>query len=240
MLRPIKVFISHCDRQDEASRLKTSLDTYYGAVSFVAPKDIDPGNDFIRTILVKINSTDLFIPLISTGTKHSEWQNQEIGRAIDKTVIFPVKIDANPSGALSSMQALEFPSEDWGCDQLDDGVPIFCDKLMGAFLNRVPMYRKKVIDGLIVALGKSPDFVVTKKIIKKIQLDKVTSDQANKILRAYIHTREFYGEQWVVPQFIENLIDLFKGELNQQYLTFAHQIKIEQRKLKGSKSNLAF
>ena len=105
----MKVFLSYLiEYKNIAAKIKRILDDF-GFQSFLAHEDIQPTQDWIKTILEYLNKTQVFLPILTRNFQKSEWVNQEIGYALAKNkLIIPMKIDIDPPGFLLKFQALKY------------------------------------------------------------------------------------------------------------------------------------
>lgn len=116
----IKVFISHKDTHKVgATNIKKSL-ADIGVSSFVAHEDIYPTEEWQNDILIALQSMDILLAYISDDFFNSVWINQEVGFALGKNVpIFLFKIDADPKGFISIIQAKKYISDSFINDFID-------------------------------------------------------------------------------------------------------------------------
>ena len=105
----VQIFVSYStlDKQIAGSVKETLANA--GFTVFLAHEDIMPSSEWVEVILDNLNSSDIFIPLITTNFKESDWTAQEAGFALSKgTLIIPVSIDGRmPFGFISRFQALK-------------------------------------------------------------------------------------------------------------------------------------
>ena len=108
----VQIFVSYStlDKQIAGSVKETLANA--GFTVFLAHEDIMPSSEWVEVILDNLNSSDIFIPLITTNFKESDWTAQEAGFALSKgTLIIPVSIDGRmPFGFISRFQALKIDS----------------------------------------------------------------------------------------------------------------------------------
>lgn len=77
--------------------------------SFMAHEDIQPSQEWQKTILEHLDSCTMFIPLITDDFMLSEWTQQEAGIAMGRGIpIIPICVsNRNPPGFLARYQALK-------------------------------------------------------------------------------------------------------------------------------------
>ncbi len=80
----IRIFLSHSTKDlDLIKFIKSELE-WYGLDVFVAHEDIEPSTEREEAILQNLQSTDIFIPVITENYYSSEWTDQESGIAFSK------------------------------------------------------------------------------------------------------------------------------------------------------------
>src|SRR3989344_4416718 len=107
--RSLQVFLSYSSSNRRlAGIIKRELENL-GINVFLAHDDILPSSQSQESILKALEEADVFLPLLTTEFKRSEWANQEIGVAVaQRKLIIPLKIDVNPSGFIVGIQAYKF------------------------------------------------------------------------------------------------------------------------------------
>ena len=105
----MKAFISHArSNQDVALNLKDLLEAI-GLETFVAHLDLRPSQDWRNVIVDQLRSCELFVPLLSSAFKRSDWCGHEAGMAIGRSealLILPISLDGTePFGLLSNLQS---------------------------------------------------------------------------------------------------------------------------------------
>jgi hypothetical protein len=117
-----KLFISHYHKEKElAGRIKGRLENRFNIDVFVAHDDINPTEEWQETILRELETSNVFIMLLSRDFKTSDWTDQETGIAIQlKQKIIPVALDIPPYGFAGKYQALKWKEDafDWGMREL--------------------------------------------------------------------------------------------------------------------------
>ncbi len=112
----VKIFLSHSDKDKKiAAELKSKL-SQHGLSVFLAHEDIDGGSDWVSKLYEEIQSSKIFIMLLTKNYHPSKYTDQEAGIAINcKKTILPICIDdTRPYGFTFSKQAIvcSFPFED--------------------------------------------------------------------------------------------------------------------------------
>jgi hypothetical protein len=109
------LFVSHSHKdRGIASLIKSELNDY-GVDVFVAHEDINPTEEWQKSILEKLEQCDALLVLLTDSFRNSLWTDQETGFAMAlKKLVIPIKIDIEPYGFISKYQALP-----WGDDSTD-------------------------------------------------------------------------------------------------------------------------
>lgn len=102
-----RVFLSHvASERSYAAEVKLAM-RQFGIEAFVAHEDIEPGAEWLRTILAALHSCDALVALLHREFPTSRWCDQETGIALGRGVTtVPVKIDIDPYGFLGGIQAV--------------------------------------------------------------------------------------------------------------------------------------
>lgn len=103
----IEIFLSYSTKDKKfAAEFKELLDVF-GLKVFLAHQDLSPSVQWQETILSKLRSCDVFIPILTNNFNKSLWTDQESGLAFSlNKYILPLRIHVNPYGFLSRFQAL--------------------------------------------------------------------------------------------------------------------------------------
>ena len=105
----MRAFISHArGNQDVALNVRNLLEAI-GVETFVAHLDLRPSQEWRDGIIDQLRSCELFVPLLSSAFKRSDWCGHETGMAIgrlDSLMILPISLDGTePFGLLSNLQS---------------------------------------------------------------------------------------------------------------------------------------
>ena len=97
--KPVQLFLSYSVKDKEfATDLKDELERL-GPVVFLAHQDISPSLEWQSTILKKLKTIDVFIPIVTNKFLESYWTDQESGVALAyNRFILPAAIDQMPYG----------------------------------------------------------------------------------------------------------------------------------------------
>ena len=107
--KTLRVFLSHSSLDVEfVEPIKNAL-VNIGFEVFVAHEDIEPASDFPEEIISNLNSSDIFVAVLSKNFKESAFADQETGIAVARDIfIVPIQIDKGvpPYGFIWEKQSL--------------------------------------------------------------------------------------------------------------------------------------
>ena len=180
--KTIRVFVSYssADRYF-ASEIKAYLENYSLSV-FLAHEDIRPTVDWQNELVYNLRGCDIFMPILTSEFCNSEWTNQETGFAfaLDKTIL-PLKINTNPSGFISRVQAFT-------CEERF--IKFYCKKIIN-LIKEKPLFKESLKDCLIRSLEKAYNFDnANDKIAILKDFDTFSDDQANNLIRIFIKNNQ--------------------------------------------------
>lgn len=179
--KTIRIFVSYSSNDKVlASEIKEYLERYSLSV-FLAHEDIKPTVDWQDEVF-NLKGCDIFMPILTSNFFSSEWTSQETGfaYALGKTIL-PLKIDENPSGFITRVQALTFD-----CNY----VKLSCLKVID-FIQTNPLFQDSLKDCLVRALEQSYSFDSANNIIHYLkEYTNFSSQQADNILRIFIKNNQ--------------------------------------------------
>ena len=107
-LRSLRIFISYSSKQGKlVGELKYFLEQK-GFEVFIAHDDIEGGVKWKGEIIRNLKRCDIFVPIISTDFKNSDWTDQETGIALNENKhIIPLWIDIPPYGFIDEIQGIK-------------------------------------------------------------------------------------------------------------------------------------
>jgi hypothetical protein len=188
----IRIFLSYSSIDKElAGRIKDELENY-GLEVFLAHEDITPSKKWEEIILQKLDSTDIFIPIITQNFRNSLWTDQESGIAFAKNkFVVPISIENNnPYGFLGRYQASKFKVED---------IQSSC-KVVIELIRKDSRYKKAFIDSFIKKFASSSSFDEAGKKAKfLLELDDFSEEQINSIAQASYENGQVYESFDAVP-----------------------------------------
>lgn len=182
--KSIRLFISYSTKDKIlAGKIKTFLSSF-GIEVFLAHEDISPSLEWQDVILQNLDSTDIFLPLITNNFKKSKWTDQESGCAVAKNkFIIPISIGLNPYGFLGKYQALKLDES-----KVFAGTISIVETIMknGKFYDNM-------FNLIIESLSKSPTFDdagMIAEFLSKIEIK--TIDNMDKIIYSASKNSQVY------------------------------------------------
>ena len=104
----LRAFISYSHHDREAAANVSAALAELGITTFMAHEDIQVSEKWQKRIVEELNKTDLFIPLLSSNFRNSEWTSQEVGFAMSRPdfPIIPLALDDTvPYGFINHLQS---------------------------------------------------------------------------------------------------------------------------------------
>ena len=195
----IKIFLSHSDKDKKiASELKLRL-SKHGLSIFLAHEDIDMGSDWVSKLYEEIQSSKIFIMLLTKNYYFSSYTDQETGIAINyKKTILPICIDdTRPYGFAAAKQAkiCSLPFNDSTIEE----IARFC---------KIELLSKNIseLDRLIAKLERSHSYTESAKICSRLQeYDDFSESQIQRIAFSGINNPQVYYS-YVADSIINEII----------------------------------
>lgn len=180
----------------------------YGLEVFLAHDTINPTDEWQTQILKSLKKMDVFIPLLTKEFKKSDWTDQESGYALRKQIlIIPIKVDLNPYGFLSKIQAINLRKSNHGYTY-NKIIEILHKKTKVKFLNSAINY-----------FGKSEDFESTNQRVKILeQFSDYNIRQLNKILEISTHNSQIY-HAFKAEHMLQTLMYIHRNKLNKKLVS---------------------
>jgi len=201
----IKIFVSYStDDKTLAGKLKSTLENY-GLNVFLAHEDIEPTAEWQKRILAELESCDVFIPLLTSHFKASDWTGQETGIAYrGKKLIIPLKVNLDPFGFIA-IQALNFSTED--LESVRRGILDIMAKKSD---------KNNLFESLIKGFSQSGSFADAneKALYLKTMQDQFNFEQVLKIIKGAFHNNQIYNGHESAP-FIRNLLQSNRDRLKE-------------------------
>lgn len=188
----MKIFISYPTAIKKiAGKIKESLEKF-GYSCFLAHEDIKPTQIWIDEILKNLQESDILLAIITDGFETSPWCNQEIGYFIGcNKLIVPVKINENPPGFISKIQALKALATD----------PFIHPQQINDIIRKNGYMPNVFKDFLVDCFVKSPSFVDADFRFEEIaKIQGYNKDQIENILNAVLENSQIYDCFKVKPK----------------------------------------
>ena len=170
----LKAFISHSHVDGVAAKcVKDALDEL-GVSSFLASDTLEVGAEWRQRILKELDSSDIFVALLSKNFKDSQWCDQEAGIAVarrEDVLIVPFSLEGtmNPAyGFLSHFQIKRLPQE-----------PL--DALLEVIVGRFP---DKTVSRLVEAISGATSFPEADRRMERVVKYRKHATRAN-VCRLY-------------------------------------------------------
>lgn len=210
----LRIFLSYSSKDKiVAGEIKKTLEEFDLEV-FVAHDDISPSEEWEKTILQNLDSTDIFLPLISTSFKLSPWVDQETGIAIAKEkFIIPISVDETKQyGFLAKYQSLKFDEKN---------ISGSCWEIIKCIKNN-PRFANALLDAILKKFSDSSSF-----------------DQAGYMSGILLDFKEFSDQQiaWLIKSISENGQILYSHSARQHLVKILKKFKKQIGKGKLTKIN---
>jgi hypothetical protein len=207
MTIPAFLSYSHKDRR-LAGLTKECLDSY-GFDTFLAHEDLQPSDEWQKTILKRLKNCVIFLPLLTDSFSKSDWTDQETGIAVGlKKVIVPLKVTRNPYGFISKYQAQLLDSET---------VEAACWKVVRRLATK-PKLADGIRDGVIQMFGKSKSFAAAADNAKKLKsLEPFSNEQLNEIVSVSSRNSQIYSG-FEARRYVRDLIRPAKSRIDAKEL----------------------
>jgi len=192
-----RLFLSHlASEKAYAARLKVAC-ARFGIDAFVAHEDIEPGREWLRTIIAALQSSHALAALFHSGFKDSNWCDQEVGIAIGRGIpALPVRVDHDPYGFLGAIQAVPATGLD-----ASDVAWVITDKLLADKRTSATL-----VEALVERLVHALSFAHANTLARMLgqHLDLLTREHLDRLRAAQKANTEVEGA-FDVPDFIDQL-----------------------------------
>jgi hypothetical protein len=207
----LKIFLSYATEDiDYVNFIKINLECF-GCSVFVAKKDMICGDPYRVEIEQRIDTCDMFVPVLSVNSYSSAWVNQEIGYAYAKKKrIVGVVWGVDPEGFITGIHHIMCNNPDRTSIDYEIGI-IF------ETIEKRDEFQEKMMTSLINSLRISPSYEMTKKIMKKIQDNRSGFDETmlNEIMRNCLLNPQVHG-CWDAQDIIRSWIAAFEPILDEK------------------------
>jgi hypothetical protein len=203
---PILAFLSYSSEDKIlAGEIKEVLESYWNFSIFLAHEDLDPGVEWESEILRNLHNCEVFMPLITVNFSKSHWTDQESGIAFSKgKIILPICTPGLPPyGFIKRYQAFFYQDSRGLFDQAMRIVEILEEK---------SSFKKRILEGAVVALENSKSFEMTRRITKFLnsRFGAISQDHFRRIQIAQVNNGQVRGEMFGFPAFFRKMEQKFK------------------------------
>ena len=212
--KTIRFFVSYSTKDKLiAAKIKELLERY-GFEVFLAHEDIRPSEDWQDILLQNLESTDIFVPIISHQFKKSSWTDQESGYALARgKKIIPLAINqAMPYGFIAAIQAVKCKVKDLKADLL---VP--CERIVEE-VKKDAKFRESYVDSLVRVFGGSYSFDNASSLsIELEKIDDFSSEQINQIAKYSLENSQIKQSFKTRPR-VMRIVKKFEGKIDSELL----------------------
>ena len=217
----LNAFISYSSDDKEFAGIVKNALSNLGINSFLAHEDITPSQEWQVEIVNKLNTCNIFVPIITENFRESDWTAQESGAAFIKgmdivpiSINFPGKPYILPYGFISKYQALK-----WTIDlnnfkdsrrQIVSDIQYLIAKTLKSKNNTIEKVRNCFVNSFV----NSVSFVDANSKSESIdQLDPFGKERLTILVFGYTFNNQIRGSSAGSSR-IERLIDENKDELD--------------------------
>ena len=203
------IFVSHSIKDLQLAKEIKEILELFGLNVFLAHQDIVPASDFDKVLLEKLQSSVIFMPLLTRNFQESEWTGQEIGIAVtSKSIILPIKFDIDPYGFIKNKQAVPFDNNDLYSSM---------GKLMSAIIVNLPQYQRSIIRRTViqnlVKYDKCYSFDIARVHMMIISgLQDISEQEMNQIASAIIENVQIH-DSFSASHYIRSILEQNKNKL---------------------------
>lgn len=213
--KALKVFISYSMKDKRVgAKIKEMLENF-GIECFMAHDDIGVSEEWKKRILNELGQADIFIPILSSNFRNSDWCSQEAGIACFRDILFiPLSLDKEikPYGFMSHRQGQKINEH--------RNIPLnyLIDPIMANFPE---IFREiNIIEGLINELEKVRSFNKANKAMDNLKpyFNKLSADQANRIVDISIANDQIWQAFVCQDEYLPNFIKINKDKIEEKKL----------------------
>ncbi len=202
---PISIFLSYSSEDRVlAGKIKYILEHYWNFNVFLAHEDLEPSIEWEKEILRNLHNCEIFMPLISENFQKSNWADQESGIAFNKgkLVLSICNPGLPPYGFIRRYQAFFYHDSRDPFNQVSRVVEI---------LETRDIFKKRIFEGIIVALENSQSFDMTRNLAKLLNshFDSISKDHFKRIKIAIENNGQVKDEAYRFPSLLARLEQKF-------------------------------
>lgn len=201
----ISAFLSYSHQDRQLAGLTKGFLDLYRFDTFLAHEDLQPSEEWQKTILLRLKDCTIFLPLLTDAFTKSDWTDQETGIAVGlKKIIVPLKVTINPYGFISKYQAQFLDG---------DNVHDACWNVVKTLASN-PKVADGIKDGVIQLFGDSGSFGSAAGSATKLQsLEPFNDEQLNEIVRVSSKNNQIYSG-FDARKYVRDLIRRNESRIN--------------------------
>ena len=193
------IFISHSHAEKELATKIQSVMESYGLTSFVAHEDIEPNEEWAKTIIETGRSCKIFVYILTENFRDStsRWTDHEVGLGIGASAVcVPLSLDGTvPYGALAHLQKASIVNCDRHIDSLcvrskKAKVPL-ADFIISEWAKSDP---QALFEHAITSLKNAISFVeannICEGIVKVDEVKPLTKGQVQRLVKVGIQNNQ--------------------------------------------------
>jgi hypothetical protein len=208
-------FISYNTEQLTAAENIRDFLNSIGIDSFIANDDLRAGSNWKDSIISELKKCEIFIPLLSTEFKISDWCSQEIGIAYIKNLkIIPISVDdTKPYGFINHIQTRFVNKMD-------------INLIIAEGLMEIPSINNA--SGFIKLLNDAGSYGRSDEIYGILEpfFDKLEIGDLNSIIEGSIKNGQVWDASLCQNKYIPELLNLRKNDIDKSLLKkIRYQIK---------------
>lgn len=188
-LKSLRFFISYTIATRElVGQLKKHLELN-GFDVFCAHEDIRPATEWQDDILRNLDMADVFIAVLTSDFKESDWTDQETGVAVaGNKFIIPIQIDMSPYGFINKYQSLKLRTD------VSNGLEIATGEIIDAMILR-SKFKADMKSFFINVLAESNSFDQAKIRARVVcnKFNDFSKGDINRIYTATMENNQIYG-----------------------------------------------
>lgn len=193
------IFISHSHKEKElATKIQSEMESY-GLTSFVAHEDIEPNEEWAKTIIATGRHCEIFVYILTENFRDSasRWTDHEIGMGIGTgAVCITISPDGTvPYGALAHLQKASLVScnrpKDSFCVKVKKSKIPLADFIISEWAKSDPL---SLFEKATTSLERAISFVEANNICEGIakvdQANPLTKGQVQRLVKIGIHNNQ--------------------------------------------------
>ena len=199
----VRLFVSHlASHRVFAGEIGDEL-VNYGISSFVAHNDIEPIEEWQRTIESALATCHCVLALLHPGFHCSKWTDHEIGYGMGRNIlIVPVQIGTDPYGLFGKFQAIQ--GHNMSTTTLAHEV--------FDVLNRNEETKRTLADSVLYAFGSANSYELARQRMSLLEELEYWDDHLTKTARSYLKSNDQIRDSYGVKDRLIGRIKRFRIE----------------------------